>query len=587
MFTLVGIIIYLIKSRSSVAAPPVQINCISGDHVENIGLHSWNPSPLDGGILITLCIAIITCGPVESCQHGFTRHAADIVCSQGGVCTYEFSRELLFNRIQNEQCIEIRHENRPVGLLKMRVRSITLKCAKVSKFFTKSTEHKVYTSVRCAQAGSCTGNVCDTLGRNDTVPELSRARKYPGYSGCQYTCGGVSCGCFLLSPACTFYKVAHIPISRAVFEVIECREWIPDIQVELESTLMKENKEETLLLEPYMTSTFHNFNITAVSVQKPSLAILTRRFAVSRNTSVLLPDQFVVPVECPTRLDAVNNFRNCANKVICDCNTGWTKHHCHCPDNTLRKVAMDDGHKLPLITPSVEIHSTEDGIVAFMTDIETIITVQSKLLLGSTSFTQEEKCYASLDQLTGCYSCIQGAVAISHCETKDPTTITVHCDHHSFSIECGPSNPETKVKFSIDTAVVKYNCFTYCGSEKVMLSLNGTLKYHTLSYESVFHFNHDSYREPTWMESLASIQLPDLHPLVEIARAHWKSALGAVTVTVVLSVLSYLFGPVILITLAKVAFALCKTTIHLLLWVFSMIWRSTKSLRNMKEHGSQ
>ncbi|KAK6044790.1 hypothetical protein COOONC_17705 [Cooperia oncophora] len=389
-----------------------------------------------------------------ACQHGFTRHATDIVCNQDAVCSYEFSRELLFNRIQTQHCIEMRLQNKTVGLLKVKITAVHFVCSKVSKFFTKSTELRVYSSVRCAQAGSCHGNVCDQTRRNETVSELSRARKYPGYSGCQYTCGGLSCGCFLASPSCTFYKVAHVPITKDIFEVIECRDWVPNVQIELETTLFGKTEKG----KPHFGT-------------KPTLSVLGKRFAVSLNKSMILPDQFTVPVECSTYEDALTNFR----------------------ENVTSTNRADSDHLLPLVTPSVEIRSTGSEIFASSAEVETTVTVQSKFLTESVNFADDEKCTVSLSSLTGCYSCIQGAAITTQCKTKDPTKVTVVCGHHSFSIECGSTSPQTRVKLSYDYAMVSQNCVVECGNEKITLPLNGTLLYHVEKHDSVFDFNHEHY----------------------------------------------------------------------------------------------
>ncbi|KAK6028962.1 hypothetical protein OSTOST_04932 [Ostertagia ostertagi] len=223
---------------------------------------------------------------------------------------------------------------------------------------------------------------------NQTVSELSRARKYPGYSGCQYTCGGLGCGCALPSPSCTFYKVAHVPISKQVFEIIECRDWVPSVQVELETTLFGKTQKGSLFLEPYLTSKFYTFNVTAVSVQKPTLSLLGKRFAISQNRSMILPDQFVVPVECATLEETTMNFQNCVNKII--------------------------------------------------------VTYNPRFLMETVNFVDDEKCKVELSSLTGCYNCIQGAQITALCETKNPTEVAVHCAQNTFVIECGPTNPQKR-----------------------------------------------------------------------------------------------------------------------------------------------
>ncbi|CAJ0609658.1 unnamed protein product [Cylicocyclus nassatus] len=480
---------------------------------ENVQLHSLNPTLFSGGLVITLCIAVLAgMNAVDACQHGFTRYSTNIVCSQNN-CNLELSRELLFNRIQNEHCIEVHHQNRTVGLLKIKLRAASLTCSKESITYTRSTVHRVYSAVRCSQAGSCYGNVCDTISRNDTVPELSQARDFPGYIGCQYTCGGMSCGCLLPSPSCTFYKVAHTPVSGTVHEIIRCSEWTPSLHIEVESSLSQVIRKEGIVLTPYITAKLREFNITATSVQNSHLPVLNRRFALSSDTSLILPDDFRLPVECATRNEAMNNFKNCVNKIICDCNTGWTKHHCHYPDYSLRTVEDDSSNRLPLLAPFIEIHSNGSALSALVKDIETIVTVQSNILLDSAEFVYEEKCDNRMSNIVGCYSCLPGANINVTCLSKDPTEITISCDEISFSVQCGPTKPSTMMLLHLDSAVVQRKCHTSCGDRKWDLPLNGTLFYHHPRHDSVFKFNEEDQKsmscttgKPFWPLELLHLQ---------------------------------------------------------------------------------
>lgn len=177
-----------------------------------------------------------------------------------------------------------------------------------------------YTAVRCPQAGSCTQGACARLRSNDTVIELIRESLYPGYSGCESSCGGIARGCLLPLPACSFYRVAHVPRNQQVYEVIDCSEWKPSVHIEIAMTIYnKVQQKEKMILQPYVTEKFENFEITAISVQKPQLAVLDKRFALSNSGSLMIPDTFRLPVECPDHHTAEKQFHNCKNRMICAC----------------------------------------------------------------------------------------------------------------------------------------------------------------------------------------------------------------------------------------------------------------------------
>ena len=143
-------------------------------------------------------------------------------------------------------------------MIEIRNTPLRMKCAKRTLFFTRDTKTLIYNAVRCPAAGSCTKGMCSGLRSNDTVEELSKARRYPGYSGCEFSCGGLTCGCLLPLSACSFYRVAHVPQSKQVYEVIDCQEWNPTIQLEVQVSLYNKHLKKEIVLLPYITEKWAN-----------------------------------------------------------------------------------------------------------------------------------------------------------------------------------------------------------------------------------------------------------------------------------------------------------------------------------------
>lgn len=220
---------------------------------ENITLNTFSLAPISSNtIAISLCIlSLITMS--ETCQHGHMRNSIDLVCTEKQQCSYEFSREILFNKLQKDLCVSIRHQNRTVGTIEVRNKQIVMSCSKRTRFYTRDTRPYVYSAVRCPQAGSCTQGACARLRSNDTVIELIRESLYPGYSGCESSCGGIACGCLLPLPACSFYRVAHVPRNQQVYEVIDCSEWKPSVHIEIAMNIYNKAQQKDMILQPYVT----------------------------------------------------------------------------------------------------------------------------------------------------------------------------------------------------------------------------------------------------------------------------------------------------------------------------------------------
>ncbi|KAK6060276.1 hypothetical protein COOONC_02070 [Cooperia oncophora] len=181
---------------------------------------------------------------------------------------------------------QIRKQNN--GMIKIRQKPLKLVCSKTLLFFTRDTKHKIFHKTRCAEAGSCTQNRCNTLKPHENVEELQVANKYPGYSACEHTCGGLLCGCFLPVQACSFIRVAQIPISKSVYEVVSCKDWTPLIEFEVEFKVhnMEQHREFTLM--PYVTQSHEEIALTVISIQRPSASLFDQRFAISQEEALVI-----------------------------------------------------------------------------------------------------------------------------------------------------------------------------------------------------------------------------------------------------------------------------------------------------------
>ncbi|KAK6040613.1 hypothetical protein COOONC_21882 [Cooperia oncophora] len=168
--------------------------------------------------------------------------------------------------------------------------------------------------------------------------------------------------------------------------------------------------EGTLILEPYATSTFGSFNVTAVSVQKST----------------------------PSMLGSTQHVRDCVNKISVTVTqagpstTVTVQKHCFGGSwLTLKYAAV--AAKYSLVHPVLEV-----------------------LLRFTRNFSQQSANFVDDE------NCTEGAAITAQCGTKDHTKVTVGRGHHSVSMECGPTNPQAEAKLSYDYATVTQNCAVEC-----------------------------------------------------------------------------------------------------------------------------
>ncbi|CAJ0605054.1 unnamed protein product [Cylicocyclus nassatus] len=496
-----------------------------------LSLRTFAPAPIHNTNIIALSLIALTT-LASACQHGHMRHNVDLECGRDNQCTYELNREVLFNKIQVNLCVQIRHANKTIGTLHIKNNPITMECSKRTLFFTRDSKPRVYSAVRCHQAGSCTEQICANLKANGTVQELERqhAEEYPGYSGCERACGGLACGCFFPIPACSFYRVAHVPRNEDVYEVLDCLEWKPSVNLSLQLTLFNRVASKQMILLPYVTQKFEEIEFTAISVHKPALPVLHRRFAISNNTALAIPEGYKLPVECSSAANALSDFRSCANRMICACRGTNPPTRCDCPNENIQDIKADASNKLPTITPFSQTFVYDNSIVTRTQEAEVTIKIESKLLLDSGHYTLDQECQVSVTNVTGCYDCQEGATISISCLTEIDAWLTIRCGAHTFPVECGAKTTQSKVVLDYDRAIVEERCTATCKGKQIEFDLAGHLEYMPKHLEAP-SFETDG--DFTWHQKLdwfSDIKIPDLKPLMKLVAQHWKLTLAAAPV---------------------------------------------------------
>ncbi|KAK6026569.1 hypothetical protein OSTOST_07451 [Ostertagia ostertagi] len=200
------------------------------------------------------------------------------------------------------------HGNETVGLIKLYHHPIKLTCSKTILLHSVPV---IYHSLRCPEMGSCSDERCSHFQRDEIIPELRASRRYPGYSVCASSCGGLACGCLLPLPSCSFYRFVHQPRSKIAYEVVDCLEWKPVVTLEVHTIWYNTAKKARYVLQPYVEQTVGDLKMTVISIQQPKSPMMNRRFAISSKDAVMIPDNYKIPVECATERAAINNFRNC------------------------------------------------------------------------------------------------------------------------------------------------------------------------------------------------------------------------------------------------------------------------------------
>lgn len=356
------------------------------------------------------------------------------------------------------------------------------------------------------------------------------------------------CGCFVPLPACSFYRVAHRPISKRVFEIVQCPHWIPRITFDIELVLFGKKKTLTRSMKPYILENIDEFNITTISLQKPANSIVNKRFAIANDMAFALPNHFKVPVECNSKQQAAEQFATCTNRIRCECETSVQS--CQCPEDSVRTLYGDGKVMMPLQTPYGRIRRSGDDIITISQEEELILRIDSKIIKESATLVERLGCDLQVETLSGCYDCPQGANLTVTCTSSSNGVVTAVCETQQFSFSCETSTKVNWILLEFQKSIIREHCTVPCGPLGKSFIMEGILHYHIESNRSIFEL--DSHTVPINTQWFSDITLPDMEPLIKVIKLHWKFALGALGTALTLGTLTYVFGPTVIICLLKV-----------------------------------
>ncbi|KAK6046071.1 hypothetical protein COOONC_16426, partial [Cooperia oncophora] len=518
-------------------------------------LATFRPASLASTALILSFAISLLATSSSACQNGYMRHSIDLVCSERSECHYEYRREVLFNDIQTSLCIQLRHRNVSVGLITIERVSEVLSCEKIDLFWTRETYHRMDYVTRCLGMGSCRTDRCESMKSTEIIPELNDSAPYPGYSSCSTQCSGIRCMCIIpwIAPwrACTFYRISHIPTTSQAYEVFECAAWKPTVTLNVTVEFYNIRESGTISLTPYYTKEFAQFNFTVISVQTPQIA-LHQKYAQGDNETLVIPNEHIFPVMCQNYEQAVSNFSQCVNTRYCDCEV---------------ELRSNNDYILPKSSPHITVYGAQRKLFAKYNKGETTVAIISTTKLESAHLNIDSPCSIDVKDLKGCYNCDQGSSLEIACQASSVSWATIDCMNNIFSIRCSPNTTVTSVKLAFDRAVIDGYCRTNCGGKNVTTKLRGILRYVTYSGEADIFLRATSTNVPQ-LDWLRDFHLPDMSPMWMILLGHWKVTLGTIITLVLLIILTYLFGPAILLALVKmivaITISLGKLAVHLL-----------------------
>uniref|UniRef100_A0A1I7WR12 Phlebovirus_G2 domain-containing protein n=1 Tax=Heterorhabditis bacteriophora TaxID=37862 RepID=A0A1I7WR12_HETBA len=473
---------------------------------------------------------------------GYVRGSTNVICQEDQPqgtenCYMEYNEELFFNSIHKSFCLRVKHQNTSIGFIEIMIKPLKQTCQKVSKFFTRDTTPKVYSSKRCPLAGSCHSNTCTTIRINQRIPELNNASSYPGNVRCSESCAGWFCGCALPGAACMFYKVAHIPKTKLPYEFFRCASWTQQVELSIVYAIGKYKVTKNLVADT-------KIRVTSITTQNDPL--MNSIFAETADFTVIVPDTFTTAVRCVTKDQARNRFASCSTDEVCLCTNNSEDVECVCKTTSLATLHSQYETTIPIKTPKVHLYSYGSNLIAETNQAEIMVAIQSKTIIKQSIIVKNPKCSVSVSPAEGCYKCLEGARIPISCYTPIPAILEIQCLNEVFMIRCGPQTIKQELKFYYNSAIIVGTCTTHCGNTTISLVVEGILMFHSENDASIKKLQviHQWHNQGG---------APDLTPLLKTIQKHWGLALTAATVTIMLMAGTYLGGPFAMIFLLNLA----------------------------------
>ncbi|XGW29675.1 hypothetical protein V3C99_009042 [Haemonchus contortus] len=255
------------------------------------------------------------------------------------------------------------------------------------------------------------------------------------------------------------------------------------------------------------------------------------------------------------------------NKMICACDVEVTPAKCECPNDSVKNVRVDIAQVLPISTPFMRLLKKGDSLVALSSREEMIVALESSYMRDSTEFVIQQNCSIWLAPLIGCYNCQEGATATAFCYTKMHSWIVVHCEQHAFSVECDVTNKTTLVTLDFQQAIVLQECTAECNEHLHKIPLQGTLAFLPQANDEEFFDSHVSSWTPssTWFQNW---KVPDLMPLINTIKNHWKMSLAIFGTAAVIATTTYFMGPTLLLSVIHSALCIFKLLLKITVSTF-------------------
>ncbi|ALS88185.1 glycoprotein precursor complex [Dashli virus] len=434
-------------------------------------------------VLFTLSVAsacsdhTIASSKIVKC---ITRDSKDI-CTISGVVNVKAGP------IGSETCVTLRGpDSTDKKFLTIKTVASELTCSEGQSYWTTQYGVECLSSRRCHGVAECTGDSCQQWNNTMVSKEFFGMTNNSVISEnkCIEQCGGMGCACFSVYASCLFVHARLRPTKREAIRVFNCVDW--SHRLVLEVTDFNGNKEKVTMTG--MTTKFFSWGSITLALEFEGITG-TNSFSFLRSSSgsFALVDEaismeprkgFLGEVRCSSEAAALTAHRSCAVAPdivrykpmtdIVDCSTSLID-----PFAVFLRGALPQTRNGKTFSSSID----KKTVQAFTSGV-----VHASMSLSFDNFEvefEEERtpCQASFVNITGCYSCNEGARVCIQATAAKNTTLHVHSPDNSLTIVMNVASPKsTDCKVvHLSSPQVKEDVVYGCDGYYKAMTISGTL----------------------------------------------------------------------------------------------------------------
>ncbi|AMA19821.1 glycoprotein precursor [Arrabida virus] len=369
--------------------------------------------------------------------------------------------------------------------ISIRTVSSELTCREGDSFWTSLYTPICLSSRRCHLMGECTGDNCLKWQDNKTSSEFTgRTHSEVLHENkCFEQSGGIGYGCFNVNPSCLMVHSYLKPIYKNAFKVFRCVAWNHRVKLAITThkksfdvTLMAMSTQPTdwgsigLILDSEGITGTNSYSFMKYGVG--SFAIIDEPFSIEPRKG------FLGEVRCPTEETAVKASPSCkaAPQII--------EYHpemdtVECITNMMDPMAIFNRGSLPQVRDGVTFaQSIEKNSVQALTTGE--IKASVRLVLDDYEVeykVSENDCDSTFINITGCYSCDEGARLCVRIRTLGDSIyhFTDSEDMMNVMFKVNSSVTEYCTVLHFSKPVVNFEGKYDCGKSRKPMIIKGTL----------------------------------------------------------------------------------------------------------------